>query len=121
MDTDSSKNIGFGSFHPADAEEYAEITITVKDKITEKADYDSNDETVKKCAAAICRLIAGFPAEDILQMNNKAVYYNIDEELPLDRLFCATIAVNAAKKAAMDYMRKNGIEIPSDAVCACLR
>lgn len=120
MDTENTKNIGFGSFHPADAEQYAEITIEVKNKITEKADFTSNDETVAKCAKAICRLIVGFPAEDILQMNNKAVYYNIEEDLPLDRLFCATIAVNAAKKAAMDYMKKNGIAIPSDTLCSCL-
>lgn len=121
MDNATDKNIGFGSFHPEDAEQYAEITIEVRDGITQKADFATNDITVKKCAEALCELITGFPAADILQMNNKAVYYNIDEKLPLDSLFCATIAVNAAKKAAIDYMKKNGIDIPDDAVCDCLK
>ena len=121
MDNATDKNIGFGSFPPEDAEQYAEITIEVRDGITQKADFATNDITVKKCAEALCELITGFPAADILQMNNKAVYYNIDEKLPLDSLFCATIAVNAAKKAAIDYMKKNGIGIPDDAVCDCLK
>lgn len=116
----NDKNTGFGSFHPADAEQYAEITIKVIDGITEKADFATNDPTVKKCAEALCELITGFPTADILQMNNQAVYYNIDEKLPLNSLFCATIAVTAAKKAAIDYMNKNGIAIPDGAVCGCL-
>lgn len=121
MDNATDKSIGFGSFHPADAKQYAEITIEVRNGITQKADFATNDITVKKCAEALCELITGFPTADILQMNNNAVYYNIDEKLPLDSLFCATIAVNAAKKAAIDYMKKNGIEIPNGTVCGCLQ
>lgn len=116
-----SKNTGFGSFHPVDAEQYAEITVEVRDGITVKADFATNDATVKKCAEALCELITGFPTEDILQMNNNAVYFNIDEKLPRESLFCATIAVNAAKKAAIDYMKKNNIAIPESAVCDCLK
>lgn len=119
MNTNKS-NTGFGSFHPSDAGQYAEITITVKNGITEKAEFRTNDETVKKCAQALCELITGFPTADILQINNNAVYYNIDEKLPLENLFCATIAVTAAKKAAIDYLKKNSIPFPSDNICSCI-
>lgn len=121
MGQKTDKNTGFGSFHPLDAKEYAEVTIFAENGITTHAESESNDNTVSKCADALCRLIVGFPVADILQMNNNAVYYNIGEKLPLDSLFCATIAVNAAKKAAIDYMKKNGIEIPNGAVCGCLQ
>lgn len=112
--------VGKGKFHPKDTEEFAVITIEVDDEgMTVQADFETNDETVGKCAEALCGLLCGFPAVDILQINNKAVYYNIDFELPLDRLFCATIAVNAAKTAAVDYMKKKNIPMPKDALCKC--
>ncbi len=112
--------IGRGEFHPKDTKEYAIIILRVdNDGITTDADCETNDETVKKCAKALCELLRGFPAVDILQINNNAVYYNIDFKLPLDKLFCATIAVNAAKAAAVDYMKRMGIPVPKDTLCAC--
>ena len=120
MGQKTDKNTGFGSFHPLDAREYAEVTIFAENGITTHAESESNDDTVLKCADALCRLIVGFPVADILQMNNNAVYYNIDETLPLDRLFCATTAVNAVKKAAVDYMNKNSIPVPEEYICKCL-
>ena len=113
-------NTGVGKMHPLDAAEFAEITITVDGEgLVSEADYIcSGDPETTAAAEALCRLLPGKPAADLFQMNNNAVYYNLETDLPRDRLYCASIAVTAAKLAAADYCKKNGIPFdPGDCHC----
>ena len=110
-----------GLMKPLDTDEYAEIRITVADGMITSAECECTDEVLlKDCCETVCRVITDKPAADVMQMNNNAVYYNCENELPRSSLYLATIAVAAAKKAVLDYFRKNGIEYKGDGVCSCL-
>ena len=65
----SNLNTGFGRMKPADAEEFAEITLTVENGLVARAEFAcAENETLKACAAVLCRQIVGFPAADLLQI-----------------------------------------------------
>ena len=111
-----------GRSQPLDAEEWAAITITVRDGLVARAAYEcSGSPLLSDCCAALCRVMEDKPAADLLQMNNNAVYYNLERDLPRDRLYLASIAVQAAKKAALAYLDANGVPYDGDGICGCLR
>ena len=56
-----------------------------------------------------------------MQINNNAVYYNMESDLPLHSLYLATIAVQAAKKAALAYLKANGVDYDGEGLCDCLK
>ena len=108
--------------HPQDTEEYVDMTVTVKDKLIYSAEFECyDDELLRECAKTVCEVILEKPFEDVFQMNNKAVYYNIPCDLPRNKLYLATIAVMAAKKAVKNYAENNNIELhlPDDG-CTCI-
>ena len=114
--TTSDTSVGFGRVKPADAPEYAEITIRVNGGLVTEASFAcAQDETLCACAAALCRAVAGFPAADILQINNNVIYYNLETDLPREKMYLASVCVLAAKRAAADWCRKNGV--PFDPGC----
>ena len=116
------ENTGFGAMHPQDTPEFVEITVTVENGTITSAEYTCyDDELLRQCADTVCEVIKDKPFEDIFQMNNNAVYYNIPGELPRDRLYLASVAVMAAKKAVKDYAVKNGVmpDLP-DTGCTCI-
>ncbi len=112
-----------GRIQPLDAEEFAEISLTVTaDGDIAAASYRCPDDPLlRECCEALCGVVADKPARDVLQMNNNAVYYNMENDLPRDRLYLASIAVQAAKKAALAYLKDNGISYDGEGLCDCLR
>ncbi len=112
------KNVGFGSARPLDAPEFAEITLTVENGLVAKAAFRcAENETLQACAETLCAAVAGFPAADLLQMNNNVIYYNLERDLGREELYLASICVLAAKRAAADWMRKNGLPLPAGDCC----
>jgi hypothetical protein len=108
--TNPDLTVGFGRMKPADAEEFAEITLTVENGNVSKAEFAcSENETLRMCAETLCGAVTGFPAADLLQMNNNVIYYNAPFELGRDELHLASVCVLAAKRAAADWCRKNGV------------
>ena len=115
----SNPTTGFGRMQPADAPEYAEITITVENGLVAAAEFAcAENDTLRRCAETLCRQIVGFPAADLFQMNNNVIYYNMEEELALDELYLASVCVLAAKRAAADWCRKNGV-LFDEGCCGC--
>ena len=114
------KTTGFGRVKPADAPEYAEITLRVENGLVANASFAcTEDETLRACAETLCRSIVGFPAADLFQMNNNVIYFNLEEELPREKLYLASVCVLAAKRAAADWCRKNGVPFDADC-CDCV-
>ena len=117
---DNDKNTGAGRVQPADAPEFAEITLTVENGLVAAAAFTCSENPVlQNCAAVLCRQIEGFPAADLLQMNNNVIYYIIEPELRLPELYLASVCVLAAKRAAADWCRKNGVPFDSGC-CDCV-
>lgn len=113
-------NVGVGRVQPADAPEFAEITLTVQGGLVAGAAFTCSPQPVlTACAEALCRSIQGFPAADLFQMNNNVIYYNMERELKREELYLASVCVLAAKRAAADWCRKNGVPFKSDC-CDCV-
>lgn len=112
-----------GEMRPLDAKEWAAITLTAaaNGEIAAASYECADDPLLRECCAALCGVLAEKPIRDVMQMNNNAVYYNMESDLPRDRLYLASIAVQAAKKAALDYLRKNGIPYDGEGLCDCLK
>lgn len=112
-----------GEMRPLDAAEYAAITLTAAaNGEIASASYDCPDDPLlRECCEALCGVLADKPIRDVLQMNNNAVYYNMENDLPRDRLYLASIAVQAAKKAALAYLKDTGIPYDGEGVCDCLQ
>ena len=120
MEHAENKTVGFGRAKPADTAEYAEITLSVQNSDVAAADFVcSNNKTLQTCAQTLCRQILGFPAADILQINNNIIYYNLETDLPREELYLASVCVLAAKRAAADWMQKNGLPV-TDGPCGCV-
>lgn len=114
-----NKNSGAGMCHSEDENEYARVEIGVSDGVISTAAWSCADDIyLEECVRTVCAVIKDKPAADVLQMNNNAVYYNCEKELPRTELYKATLAVIAAKRAAADYCRKNNIKVP-EGVCGC--
>ena len=115
-------NIGTGKVSPVDAEEFIEVTVFVEGDFIEKAQYTcSGTPEIEDCAKTVCAVITDKPFRDIMQMNANAVIYNTENDLPRLKLYCAAMAVTAAKKAVADFAKKNDIEIDFDGVCSCFK
>ena len=112
-----------GEMRPLDAEEYAAITLTAaaNGEIGAACYECSDDPLLRECCAALCGVLVDKPVRDVLQMNNNAVYDNMEHDLPRDRLYLASIAVQAAKKAALAYLNGNGIPYDGEGLCDCLK
>ena len=112
-----------GTVRPLDAEEYAAITLTAAaNGDIAAASFDcSDDPLLRECCAALCGVLVDKPIRDVMQMNNNAVYYNMESDLPRDRLYLASIAVQAAKKAALAYLKENNIPYDGEGLCECIR
>ena len=116
----SNFTTGFGRVQPTDAPEFCEITLRVQNGVVAEAEYAcSGNETLRACAETLCRAVAGFPAADLLQMNNNVIYYNMEGGLPREELHLASVCVLAAKRAAADWCRKNGVPA-EDGCCDCI-
>lgn len=116
----SDNNKGTGRIAPLDVSEFIEITITVENgEITDAEFTCTDDPFVQDCARAAAWVIKEKPVADIMQMNGNAVFYNTECDLPRNKLYLASMAVLAVKRAAADYARKNGIELPGDDTCHC--
>ena len=113
-------NIGSGRLQPLDTDESIEINITVQNGSIVSADFLCSEKPfLTACAKAVCAVITEKPARELFQMNANAVYYNLETELPRNKLYCASMAVTAAKRAAADWCKKNGIEVPHTDGCSC--
>ena len=112
---------GTGSVRPLDTDAFMEITVLEKNGAVTAARFRCADDPVlRRCGETLCRLLPDRPVTDLFYMSNNAVYYNSEPALRLNELFNATVAVLAAKRAAADWCRKNGVRIPPDAdVCGC--
>ena len=112
-----------GTMRPLDAEEYAVITLTAaaNGEIAAAVYECSDDPLLRECCKALCEVLVDKPIYDVMQMNNNAVYYNVEHDLPRDRLYLAGIAVQAAKKAALAYLNENGIPYEGEGLCDCLK
>ncbi|MBQ7638339.1 MAG: hypothetical protein IJS90_05535 [Clostridia bacterium] len=112
------KNTGVGAMKPADAQEWARFTIEVKNGVIESASYECADNaTLINCAETLKGIITEKDVTDLFQMNNNAIYYNIEPELKRDELYLASVCVLAAKRAAADWCKKNGAPLPDDDCC----
>ncbi len=112
-----------GTMQPLDAKEWAAITLTAAaNGDIAAADFDcADDPLLRECCKALCGVLVDKPICDVMQMNNNAVYYNVEHDLPRDRLYLASIAVQAAKKAALAYLNENGIPYEGEGICDCLK
>ena len=115
-------HIGVGRLQPLDTDEYVEITLYEKDGCVAKADFTfGGDEATGRCAEAVCRAIAEHGITELFQMNNNVVYYNTEPALAVHELYKACIAVRAAKRAAADWCKKNGVPVPAQPDgCSCI-
>lgn len=117
----ADKNKGTGLLKPLDADESIEINIEVKNgEIISAAFSCSPDAYLTACAEALCAVIQYKPVTDLFQMNANAVIYNVENDLPRAKLYCASMAVTAAKRAAADWCKKNDVEVPrTENGCSC--
>ena len=112
-----------GEMRPLDAKEWAAITLTAAaNGEIAAADFDcADDPLLRECCEALCGVLVDKPVYDVMQMNNNAVYYNVERDLPRNRLYLASIAVQAAKKAALAYLNANGVPYEGEGLCDCLK
>ena len=116
----SFADTGTGEISPLDTDLRVEITLRVRGTEVCEAEFNCSDDIhLNACAKALCGVILEKPVVDLFQMNANAVYYNLEEDLPRDKLFCASMAVTAAKRAAADYCKKNGIPYEHPDGCSC--
>ena len=108
-----------GTMKPADAEERVTIFIEADENhLVTKATFDAEGgERLKACAETLCEQLLEKDVRDFFQMTNNVIYYNIEPDLRLNELYLASIAVMAAKRAAADYCRKNGIAFDAGTCC----
>ena len=116
---DNAKNTGVGRMRAADTPETVTVTLTVKNGAVEAASCEcSHNAALELCADTLCRAVTGFPATDLFQMNNNVIYFNLEQPLPRQELYLASMCVLAAKRAAADWCRKNGVPCDYDD-CHC--
>lgn len=115
-------NQGTGKISPVDADEFIEVTVFVQGDFISNAQYTcSGSPEIEDCAKTVCAVITEKPFMDIMQMNANAVIYNTENDLPRMKLYCAAMAVSAAKKAVADFAKKNGIDVGFDGLCSCFK
>ena len=122
MSAATDTHVGRGAVQPLDTDERIEITIFEAEGRIVRAEYAATgDAATGRCAETVCRVIAEHGVTELFQMNNNAVYYNAEPALALEELYKASVAVLAAKRAAADWCRKNGLALPEqDGCCGCL-
>ena len=71
-----------GTMKPLDAEEYAAITLTAaaNGEIAAASYECSGDPLLRACCEALCGVLVDKPIYDVMQINNNAVYYNMEPE-----------------------------------------
>ena len=115
----NAKNTGVGKSAPLDTDEYVCITLTAENGSVVQASFAAEGcAYLHACAETLCAVLIDKPVVDILQMTNMAIVYNMDTDLPAHYFYCSHMAALAAKNAAKDYLRKNGIEF-EDTGCRC--
>ena len=107
---------------PQDVAVFMEITLTEADGGIAGATFRcSENETLARCGETLCSLLPGHAVTDLFLTDNNAVYYNIQPPLARGELWMASVAVFAAKRAAADWCKKNGVPVPVEETgCACL-
>ena len=117
-----TKHTGVGRVQPQDAAAFMEITVAEESGEIARADCRcSEDETLARCGKTLCGLLPGHAVTDVFLTDNNVIYYNIDPPLTRQELWMASMAVLAAKRAAADWCKKNGVPVPADETgCACL-
>ena len=113
--------MGAGRVQPKDAPDFAELTLTEEAGSIARAEFRcSENETLIRCCNTLCGLLPGHAVSDLFLTDNNVIYYNIHPPLKRDELWMASVALLAAKRAAVDWHRKNGIPVPVDETgCAC--
>ena len=100
---------GSGAAAAEDGTGSVRITITVEGGLIKLASHQAQgDSYCGICAKAAAELLPNKAPADILGMRNDFAVYFIDN-MPGEKLWCSALAVTACKRAAADFMRKNGI------------
>ena len=122
MSAPDGPHVGRGAVQPLDTDERVEIVLHEAAGCVERAEYAARgDGATVRCAETVCRVTEGHAVTELFQMNNNAVYYNTVPALTLAELYKASIAVLAAKRAAADWCRKNGVSLPEqNGCCGCI-
>lgn len=115
------KNLGIGKSAPLDTNETVVVTLTVDENgLISACGYSVEGcAYLDDCARTLCDVLPEKPVIDVLQMTNMAIVYNMETELPAQFFYCSHMATVAAKNAAKDYLRKNGIAFEDDSCCHC--
>ena len=110
-----------GTVKPADAEERVTIRIeTDENHVVTSASFDAEGgERLRDCARVLCEQLLEKDVCDLFQMTNNVIYYNVEPDLKRDELYLASICVLAAKRAAADCCRKNGLPFETGC-CDCV-
>jgi len=116
-----NKDIGVGLMKPADADESVKYTVKVENFFITEASFEctENSPVLENCAETLRNMILEKDVRDLFQMTNNVIYYNIEPDLKRDELYLASICVLAAKRAAADWCRKNGVEF-EEGSCNCV-
>ncbi|MBR5410632.1 MAG: hypothetical protein IK104_08160 [Clostridia bacterium] len=115
----NDKLTGVGVSRPLDAEAEAEITLVLAPDFTVQsaAFRVSGGGRLADCAEALCGQLEGHDVRDLFQMTNNVIYYNVEPDLTRADLWQASVCVLAAKRAAADVCRKNGLKFETECDC----
>ncbi len=115
----NEKYVGTGVMKPVDADARVKITVTADESltVTDAVFEATGGGRLADCASVLCEQVKGRDVRDFFQMNNNVIYYNIEPDLTLSELWQASVAVLAAKRAAAEICRKNGIEYDAGSCC----
>ncbi len=115
------KNLGIGKSVPLDTNETVVVTLVVDENgMISSCGYSVEGSAyLDDCARTLCDVLPEKPVIDVLQMTNMAIVYNMETDLPAQFFYCSHMATVAAKNAAKDYLRKNGIPFEDDSCCHC--
>ena len=115
------KNLGIGKSVPLDSNETVVVTLVVDENgMISSCGYSVEGSAyLDDCARTLCDVLPDKPVIDVLQMTNMAIVYNMETDLPAQFFYCSHMATVAAKNAAKDYLRKNGIPFEDDSCCHC--
>lgn len=112
---------GTGSVRAEDGTGEVRITVKVKDGVIVSAEaFAEGDSFCEVCARAAAKLLPEKAPADVLGMRNDFAVYWVDD-MPGTKLWCSALAAMACKRAAADYLRKNGIPFDASATgCGCI-
>ena len=93
------------------------VAVAADGKILAAVADVTGDGLFKECAETVCRVIEGVDIREVPLMGANAVIYNTESEIPRGRLYCASAATLAAKKAAADWAKQTGEKLNGKICC----